>query len=124
MFTGIVQGASTIANIADFEGLRTFTLDVPPGFSDGLNIGASVSVDGVCSTVTEISSPTLFTFDVVLQSLSVSKSKLATGSTSRSSGELRLSWIRSERQWRRLSVASCPPSKHCCPNAVPPSRIW
>lgn len=71
MFTGIVQGVSTIWSIADQEGLRTFTLEVPQGFSDGLSIGASVSVDGVCLTVTKIQSPVLVTFDVVLQSLSV-----------------------------------------------------
>lgn len=71
MFTGIVQGISTITSISDAEGLRTFTLKLPQGFSDGLNVGASVSVDGVCLTVTSILSPTLVEFDVVLQSLSV-----------------------------------------------------
>jgi len=71
MFTGIVQGVSTITSINDAEGLRTFTLGVPEGFSDGLRIGASVSVDGVCLTVTSILSPTCVEFDVVLQSLSV-----------------------------------------------------
>lgn len=71
MFTGIVQGVSTITSIRDAEGLRTFTLEFPPGFSDGLSVGASVSVDGVCLTVTSILSPTSAEFDVVLQSLSV-----------------------------------------------------
>lgn len=71
MFTGIVQGVSTITSISDAEGLRTFTLKLPQGFGDGLTVGASVSVDGVCLTVTSILSPTLVEFDVVLQSLSV-----------------------------------------------------
>lgn len=71
MFTGIVQGVATITSINDVEGLRTFTLQLPPDFSDGLRVGASVSVDGVCLTVTAISAPTAVEFDVVLQSLSV-----------------------------------------------------
>ena len=54
MFTGIVQGISTIASIRDAEGLRTFTIDFSPGFIDGLAVGASVSVDGVCLTVTQV----------------------------------------------------------------------
>jgi len=71
MFTGIVQSISTITSINDAEGLRTFTLELPQGFSDGLCVGASVAVDGVCLTVTSISSPTSVEFDVVLQSLCV-----------------------------------------------------
>ncbi len=71
MFTGIVQGVSTISAITDNEGLRSFTIDFPPGFTEGLTLGASVSVDGVCLTVTEIVSPTQARFDVILQSLSV-----------------------------------------------------
>jgi len=71
MFTGIVQGVSTITSINDAEGLRTFTLRLPQDLSDELRIGASVSVDGVCLTVTSILPPTSVKFDVVLQSLSV-----------------------------------------------------
>ncbi|MNK47622.1 Riboflavin synthase [compost metagenome] len=71
MFTGIVQGTATIAKIADREGLRTFTLDFPPGFCVDLAIGASVSTDGVCLTVTEILSENQATFDVMQQSLAI-----------------------------------------------------
>jgi riboflavin synthase len=71
MFTGIVQGISTIRSISDAEGLRTFTLDLPPDFADGLTVGASVSVDGVCLTVTQVLSACSAKFDVILQSLSV-----------------------------------------------------
>ncbi len=69
MFTGIVQATATIAAIHDRSGLRTFTLDFPPGFCQDLAIGASVSTDGVCLTVTQILSPTQAAFDVMLQSL-------------------------------------------------------
>jgi len=71
MFTGIVQGTAAIAGIADREGLRTFTLDFPPGFCADLAVGASVSTDGVCLTVTEILGPDRATFDVMLQSLAI-----------------------------------------------------
>jgi len=71
MFTGIVQGVSTITSIRDAEGLRTFTLEFPDGFAEGLGIGASVAVDGVCLTVTALGSSTSAEFDVMLQSLSV-----------------------------------------------------
>jgi len=71
VFTGIVQGVSTITSINDVEGMRSFTLKLPPGFSDGLRVGASVSVDGVCLTITSVLSSTSVEFDVILQSLSV-----------------------------------------------------
>jgi len=71
MFTGIVQGTATLAKIAAREGLRPFTLDFPPGFCVDLAIGASVSTDGVCLTVTELLSDNQATFDVMLQSLAI-----------------------------------------------------
>lgn len=71
MFTGIVQATATLASVHDQSGLRTFTLDFPPGFCRDLAIGASVSVDGVCLTVTELMSPTQAAFDVMLQSLNI-----------------------------------------------------
>ncbi len=71
MFTGIVQGTGTIAVIKDHDGLRTFEIEFPDGFCVGLEIGASVSIDGVCLTVTKISSPTRASFDVMMQSLNI-----------------------------------------------------
>lgn len=71
MFTGIVQATAAIAAVRDQSGLRTFTLDFPPGFCQDLGVGASVSVDGVCLTVAELLSPTQAAFDVMLQSLNV-----------------------------------------------------
>ncbi len=71
MFTGIVQGVAHIARLADRPGLRSFTLQFPPGFDEGLAIGASVAVDGVCLTVTERPAPGQATFDVMQQSLAL-----------------------------------------------------
>ena len=71
MFTGIVQATARIAAITDRAGLRTFHIEFPEGFCEDLAIGASVSTDGVCLTVTEILSPTRAAFDVMLQSLNI-----------------------------------------------------
>jgi len=71
MFTGIVQAVAVFAAIDDRTGLRSFSIDFPPGFCEGLAIGASVAVDGVCLTVTRIASPVRASFDVMQQSLAV-----------------------------------------------------
>jgi len=71
MFTGIVQGVASVAAITDRPGLRSFTLQFPPGFCSGLEIGASVSCDGVCLTVTALHEGERADFDVMQQSLSL-----------------------------------------------------
>jgi riboflavin synthase len=71
MFTGIVQGLATVRSITDRPGLRSFTLNFPPGFCEGLAIGASVAVDGVCLTVTALQGETEAHFDVMQQSLAL-----------------------------------------------------
>jgi riboflavin synthase len=69
MFTGIVQGVAEVASVDDRPGLRSFALAFPPGFDEGLSIGASVAVDGVCLTVTSRPAAARATFDVMQQSL-------------------------------------------------------
>jgi riboflavin synthase len=54
MFIGIVQSIANIADVSDKNGIRTFIIDFKVGFCNNLEIGASVAVDGVCLTVTEI----------------------------------------------------------------------
>lgn len=71
MFTGIVQGIASVHRITDKEGLRSFTLEFPKGFCEGLEIGASVACDGVCLTVTELRGDTQADFDVMQQSLNL-----------------------------------------------------
>lgn len=71
MFTGIIQSVASLAEVSDLRGIRTFVIEFEPGFCEGLEIGASVAVDGVCLTVTEILSPTRVKFDVMLQSLRI-----------------------------------------------------
>jgi riboflavin synthase len=71
MFTGIVQAVATVAAITDRPGLRSFTLEFPPGFLDGQEIGASVACDGTCLTVTAHSGNHRADFDVMQQSLAL-----------------------------------------------------
>jgi riboflavin synthase len=70
MFTGIVQGVARVEAIVDRPGLRSFTLRLPPGFDDGLAVGASVSCDGVCLTATSLGERSA-SFDVMQQSLAL-----------------------------------------------------
>ncbi len=82
MFTGIVQGVATVAQLQDQSGLRSFTLQFPPGFAQGLEIGASVAVDGVCLTVTALQGNSTASFDVMQQSLALTTlGALQVGST-------------------------------------------
>ena len=71
MFTGIVQGIATVSALVDRPGLRSFTLAFPAGFAEGLAIGASVAVDGVCLTVTALHGADAARFDVMQQSLAL-----------------------------------------------------
>jgi riboflavin synthase len=71
MFTGIVQAVASVSVLVDRPGLRSFTLAFPAGFCDGLEIGASVSVDGACLTVTGRVGDDAASFDVMQQSLAL-----------------------------------------------------
>ena len=71
MFTGIVQGVASVAALVSRPGLVSFTLQFPGGFAAGLEIGASVAVDGVCLTVTALPRPDAASFDVMQQSLAL-----------------------------------------------------
>ncbi len=71
MFTGIIQSVATLTEVNDNDGIRTFLIQFETGFCNDLQIGASVSVDGVCLTVTELISNTMVKFDVMLQSLKI-----------------------------------------------------
>jgi len=68
MFTGIVKGCGTIRTVSAKPGLSTLTLIVPPAFLAGIEIGASVAVDGVCLTVTKLETDALL-FDVMQETL-------------------------------------------------------
>ena len=71
MFTGIVQGIASVVAVSDKPGLRSLTLALPRGFDEGLAVGASVAVDGVCLTVTRCDVSGRADFDVMQQSLAL-----------------------------------------------------
>lgn len=71
MFTGIVQATAQIAALRDGAGLRSLEIEFPAGFCQGLEIGASVAIDGVCLTVSARPTPDRAVFDVMLHSLNV-----------------------------------------------------
>ena len=67
MFTGIVAGAVPILKIVEGEGIRKITVDLGD-LVDGLESGASVSLDGVCMTVVSMDSGEV-TFDAIIETL-------------------------------------------------------
>ena len=83
MFTGIVQGVAEIAELIEKPGLRSLRLQLPDRFAEGLEIGASVSCDGVCLTVTALHGANAADFDVMQQTLN-----LTTLAASRRGGQL------------------------------------
>ena len=71
MFTGIVQGLARVLSTSEAGGVRAFVLLLPASLCRGLKKGASLSVDGVCLTVTEPPVRGRVTCDAVHQSLAV-----------------------------------------------------
>lgn len=67
MFTGIVQGTAKIVDIEQKESIRTIFIDLPN--VELLEIGASVSIDGVCLTATGINDG-IVSFDIIQETLS------------------------------------------------------
>ena len=71
VFSGIVETTAIVTSVTKHKGLYNLEIEVPTDFSTGLQIGASVCVDGVCLTVSSIKGQTL-NFDVMMETLKVS----------------------------------------------------
>ena len=54
MYTGIVQAVRPLLDVTRYPGHNQFTIDLTPELLEELKIGASVSVEGTCLSVTEI----------------------------------------------------------------------
>jgi riboflavin synthase len=65
VFTGIVQAASPVNRVVDQPGLRSFTVALPTELRQGLSVGASVAVAGVCLTVTAVEPDGGVVFDAI-----------------------------------------------------------
>tara|TARA_B100001559_G_scaffold3745_1_gene3194 strand:+ start:6115 stop:6726 length:612 start_codon:yes stop_codon:yes gene_type:complete len=68
MFTGIVQGTGTIISIDKKSTSSTLSIDLGE-LSSHLSLGSSVSIDGVCMTVTSQKDTIVF-FDAIQETLS------------------------------------------------------
>ena len=64
MFTGIIQGTGCVQSVRRDS---VVTIDVQIPSTEGLEIGASVAIDGVCLTATSVSDTV--TFDVIPETL-------------------------------------------------------
>jgi riboflavin synthase len=53
MYTGIIQALCPVVEMIDKPGLKSFVVELPENLLVGLQIGASVSLDGTCFTVTK-----------------------------------------------------------------------
>ena len=68
MFTGIVTHCAPVSSAEMKEGILRLVLDVPTGFTKGLERGASIAINGVCLTVIEWDDTTA-AFDVIDETL-------------------------------------------------------
>jgi len=68
MYTGIVTHKLPIADIVEKPGLRRFAFVFPPELLEGLKLGASVSISGVCLTVSSIAEDVVM-FDAMQETL-------------------------------------------------------
>lgn len=70
VFTGIVEGTGIISKIIRKENLSSMIIQTSSEFNKGIQVGASVCVDGVCLTATKINLDSL-EFDVIIETLNV-----------------------------------------------------
>ena len=78
MFTGIVQGVCSVVSSEPLAGVTRITLQLD-GLARGLDLGASVAVNGACVTAAEIDG-SLVGFDLVKETIELSNlGELAAG---------------------------------------------
>ena len=68
MFSGIVEGTGIITDIDERSEHIHWKVQLPEGSEEGLEIGASVSLDGVCLTATNIEH-SIIGFDLIQETL-------------------------------------------------------
>ena len=68
MFTGIVKGLYKVAEVNHSSGLSKLSVKFTEDMLKGLNIGASVAINGVCLTVVKIENQHVW-FDVISETL-------------------------------------------------------
>ena len=68
MFSGIVEGVARLQSISEKQGHLEWEIHLPAGAAKGLEIGASVALNGVCLTATGIKAD-IVTFDLITETL-------------------------------------------------------
>jgi len=68
MYTGIIQALCPVVELTDKPGLKSFIVELPENLLDCLKLGASVSIDGTCFTVTAIEGQRV-SFDAMFETL-------------------------------------------------------
>ncbi|WON78750.1 riboflavin synthase subunit alpha [Serratia sp. UGAL515B_01] len=68
MFTGIVQGIAPLVAVDEKPNFRTHIIEMPDDLLSGLELGASVSHNGCCLTVTAIAGNRV-SFDLIKETL-------------------------------------------------------
>ena len=70
VFTGIVEGTGVVTKVSSTDNFTKICIKPPLNFTDGIKVGASVCVDGVCLTVSSIDGANL-SFDIIMETLNV-----------------------------------------------------
>lgn len=70
MFTGIVKGLFKVHSIQKSTGLHHLGIQFDPALMQGLVIGGSVAINGVCLTVVKIEEPVVY-FDIIQETLNL-----------------------------------------------------
>lgn len=68
MFTGIIRGVGKVAEISLNKGTLSYAIELPSELAEGLAIGASVSIDGVCQTIARFEGNKVW-FDAIPETL-------------------------------------------------------
>lgn len=68
MFTGIIQGIAEITDIEDMNKFRRYQLKLPQELTTSLTLGASISNDGCCLTISHVEGNKV-SFDLVEETL-------------------------------------------------------
>jgi riboflavin synthase len=68
MFTGIIKGLFPISQVHKKPGMIQYSVTLPPPWFEGLEIGASISIDGVCQSVVRTQGTDVW-FDAIEETL-------------------------------------------------------
>lgn len=68
MFTGIVQGMAKLQQLERKTNLSTLAINLPATAREGLQIGASIAINGVCLTITGWNDEVVY-FDAMIETL-------------------------------------------------------